>query len=96
MRLLSNLLTRFIQTGKLRVIDPVGASHVFGGKVPGPAVTLRLHDPALQTRLALNPELYAGEAYMDGTLTFEDGSGVGGPDGPVLGQPQRLVGRGSE
>ena len=27
---------------------------------------------------ALNPELYAGEAYMDGSLTFEEGSDLGG------------------
>ena len=26
----------------------------------------------------MNPELHAGEAYMDGTLTFEEGSDVGG------------------
>jgi cyclopropane-fatty-acyl-phospholipid synthase len=77
MRLLSNLLTKFIQTGTLRVIDSRGSSHVFGGKAPGPAVALRLHDRALGIKLALNPELYAGEAYMDGTLTFEDGSDVG-------------------
>jgi cyclopropane-fatty-acyl-phospholipid synthase len=77
MWLLSNLLTKFIQIGTLRVIDSGGRSHTFGGKAPGPAVTLRLHDRALQTKLALNPELYAGEAYMDGTLTFEDGSDVG-------------------
>jgi cyclopropane-fatty-acyl-phospholipid synthase len=78
MRLLSNLLTKFIQTGTLRVFDTGGAPHVFGGKAPGPTVTLRLRDRALETKLALNPELYAGEAYMDGTLTFEDGSDVGG------------------
>jgi cyclopropane-fatty-acyl-phospholipid synthase len=50
---------------------------VFGGLGPGPTVTVRLHDPRLYTRLFLNPELYAGEAYMNGTLTFEDGSDVG-------------------
>lgn len=77
MRLLSNLLTKFVQVGTLRVYDSKGVPHDFGGKAPGPAVTLRLHDSAMETKLALNPELYAGEAYMDGTLTFEDGSHVG-------------------
>jgi cyclopropane-fatty-acyl-phospholipid synthase len=38
---------------------------LFGGSGPGPTVTLRLHDPALYRKLALNPELYAGEAYMN-------------------------------
>jgi cyclopropane-fatty-acyl-phospholipid synthase len=37
---------------------------------------VRLHSRALHTRLALNPELYAAEAYMDGTLTFENGAHV--------------------
>ena len=50
---------------------------MFGQGAPGPRVAIRLSDKALHTRLALNPELHAGEAYMNGTLTFEDGSGVG-------------------
>jgi cyclopropane-fatty-acyl-phospholipid synthase len=78
MLLLSNLLTKFIQTGTLRVFDSGGRLHSFGDKAPSPTVTLRLHDRALEVKLALNPELYAGEAYMDGTLTFEEGSDVGG------------------
>lgn len=77
MRLLSNLLRRFIRNGTLRLIDADGVAHAFGGLGPGPRVTIRLSDRGLYTRLALNPELVAGEAYMDGTLTFEDGSDVG-------------------
>ena len=77
MRLLSNLLTRFIKNGTMRLIDAEGAVHTFGGQGEGPTVTMRLHDKALYNKIALNPELYAGEAYMDGTLTFEDGSDVG-------------------
>ena len=77
MLLLSNLLTKFIQRGTLRVFDSGGKLHGFGNKAPGPTVTLRLHDRALEVKLALNPELYAGEAYMDGTLTFEEGTDVG-------------------
>lgn len=76
MRLLARLLTSFIQVGTLSLIDAHGRSHVFGGRTPTPTVTVRLHDPGLHTKLALNPELYAAEAYMDGTLTFEEGSSV--------------------
>jgi len=76
MRLLSRLLGRFVQNGTLRLYDASGQPHAFGGKGPGPAVTARLHDRRLETRLALNPELVAAEAYMDGTFTFEDGSTV--------------------
>ena len=77
MRLLSNLLKRFVRTGTLRVIDASGGEHVFGDGAPAPRAVMRVHDPALYRRLALNPELHAGEAYMAGTLTFEDGTGVG-------------------
>ena len=76
MRLLSNLLAKFIQHGTLHLTDADGGIHEFGGKGPGPTVRARLHDRALHTKLFLNPELHAGEAYMNGTFTFEDGSSV--------------------
>ena len=77
LRLLAHLLTRFIRNGTMHVVAADGARHTFGGRVPGPSVTLRLHDAGLYAKLFLNPELHAGEAYMDGALTFEDGSDVG-------------------
>jgi cyclopropane-fatty-acyl-phospholipid synthase len=77
MRLLAHLLNRFIRNGELRLIAADGSMHRFGGAGAGPAVTVRLHDPRLYTKLFLNPELHAGEAYMNGTLTFEDDSDVG-------------------
>jgi cyclopropane-fatty-acyl-phospholipid synthase len=74
--LLSGLLEKFIRNGTLRLYDSAGKLHVFGGKLPGPAVTMRINTPGLETKLFLNPELKAAEAYMDGGLTFEDGSAV--------------------
>ena len=58
------------------IYDPSGQLYVFGARTPGPTVTARIHDRSLQWKLFVNPELYAAEAYMDGTLTFEDGSTV--------------------
>lgn len=75
MKLLAHMFRRFVQNGTLRVIDADGVLHVFAGG-PGSQVTIRLHDKALYTKLFFKPELYGGEAYMDGTLTFEDGSSV--------------------
>ncbi len=74
MRLLSNLLRKFIDTGCLKIIDAEGRSYLFKGQSEGPRVTARIHDKKLYTRLFFNPELHAGEAYMNGTLTFEEGS----------------------
>ena len=66
MRLLTRLLRGFIKTGTLELIDAHGSRYLFGA-APGPAVVARIHDSALHIRLALNPELAAAEAYMDGT-----------------------------
>ncbi|MCJ8521330.1 cyclopropane-fatty-acyl-phospholipid synthase [Pseudorhizobium tarimense] len=71
---LSHMMKSFIRKGRLTVIDADGKRHVFGGKVPGPEVTMRLTDRRLYRTLVFNPELSAGEAYMDGTMRFEEGS----------------------
>jgi cyclopropane-fatty-acyl-phospholipid synthase len=68
---LSNMLKSFIRSGTLKVIDADGKTHTFGG-TPGPAVTMRLTDPTLYRTLFFNPELAAGEAYMDGRMSFEN------------------------
>ena len=71
--LLAHLLARFIGIGRLSVIDAAGEQHVFEGS-PGPSATIRLHDRSLHWKLLLKPRLFVGEAYMDGTLTIEEGS----------------------
>jgi cyclopropane-fatty-acyl-phospholipid synthase len=68
---LSHMLKSFIRTGTLKVIDADGKTHIFGG-TPGPEVTMRLTDPTLYKTLFFNPELAAGEAYMDGRMSFEN------------------------
>ena len=68
MRILPRLLRRVIHTGSLTLIGPDGASETFGGAAPGPSVTIRITDPALDAKLLLNPELRFAEAYMDGGL----------------------------
>jgi len=74
MKLLSNLLKSAFERGQLRIYDASGTLHEFGSGEDGPTVTLRLHDKKLHRLLFFNPELAAAEAYMDGTLTFEDGA----------------------
>jgi len=66
MYLLSHMLKGFVQTGTLNVFDVDGKHHVFSGR-QGPEVTFRLHDKALYTKLFFNPEMGAGEGYMNGT-----------------------------
>ncbi|TCL69785.1 cyclopropane-fatty-acyl-phospholipid synthase family protein [Rhizobium sp. BK251] len=70
---LSHMMKSFIRKGSLIVIDADGKRHVFSGE-PGPQVTMRLTDKRLYRTLVFNAELAAGEAYMDGTMRFEEGS----------------------
>ena len=70
---LSHMMKAFVRVGRLTVIDADGHDHVFSGE-PGLDVTMRIHDKSLYYKLVFNPELSAGEAYMDGRLTFEDSS----------------------
>jgi cyclopropane-fatty-acyl-phospholipid synthase len=64
---------RVLQWGQLTIVDADGRYHRVGGS-EGPEVTIRLHEKALHWRLAFNPTLHVGEAYMDGTLSIEQGS----------------------
>jgi len=72
MFVLDPLLRRLVEKGTLSVIDPAGRTHRYGGGFP--QATIRLHDWRLVWRLLLSPSLAAGEGYMDGRLTIEQGS----------------------
>ncbi len=71
--LLVKFLRQTVSQGDLHLIDANGGRWQFGdGK--GPQVTIQLHDKRLHRRLLFNPKLALGEAYMDGTLTIEEGT----------------------
>ncbi|MCB2108804.1 MAG: class I SAM-dependent methyltransferase [Rhodobacteraceae bacterium] len=67
------IFRNLIRTGSLTVIDADGAIYKYVGRNPGPAATMKLHDPQLAKQLFLDPEMAVGEGYMNGTLTIEDG-----------------------
>src|SRR5438552_2481548 len=71
--LAAHLFRHFVRVNTLHVIDTQNKTHSFSGS-PGPTVTVRLHDAGLHRRLLLQPKLAFGEAYMEGTLTVEDGT----------------------
>ena len=71
--LLARFLDAVIDEGDFTLIDARGKTYKFGNGAP-PRITIRLHDRATERRMLINPRLAAGEAYMDGTLTIEDGS----------------------
>jgi cyclopropane-fatty-acyl-phospholipid synthase len=67
-------LSRTIRRGTLVLVEPTGRITVFGEKKDGPALTLRVHDKAAMRSISIDPDLAVGEAFMDGTLTVENGS----------------------
>lgn len=75
MLLLSFFLKKLIREGTLHVIDASGKKHSFAGSAT-PEVSIRFHDRMTPLKLFLKPDLKAGEAYMDGTLSVEDGKTI--------------------
>ena len=71
--LLAHLSEWIITKGRLRVTDARGREHCFEGS-PGGDVAIWLHDPALHWKLLARPRPYLPEAFVDGTLTIEQGS----------------------
>tara|TARA_R110002110_G_scaffold147570_3_gene338145 strand:- start:11224 stop:12540 length:1317 start_codon:yes stop_codon:yes gene_type:complete len=69
--ILKAILSRIICTGRLDLRLPDGRMCSFGAGEPSVATTI--HNWKTLRRIALNPDLALGEAYMDGTLTVENG-----------------------
>ncbi|WP_186399253.1 cyclopropane-fatty-acyl-phospholipid synthase family protein [Stappia sp. P2PMeth1] len=66
------LLRSIVRRDSLTVIDRAGRRHLLGDGSP-PVATLRLSADASDWKLVRNPVLGIGEAYMDGSLTVDDG-----------------------
>ena len=69
--MLHALLTRFVHVGCLTVHYPDGRQAAYGDG-SGPETVVRLHRGWVR-RLAMDPQLRLGEAYMDGGLVIERG-----------------------
>ncbi|HPU15282.1 MAG TPA: class I SAM-dependent methyltransferase, partial [Polymorphobacter sp.] len=68
------VLPDLIRNGRLTVIDSDGGTAHFGDGASGPHLTIRLRDRDLPARVALDPAMAMGEAYMDGRFTIENGT----------------------
>jgi cyclopropane-fatty-acyl-phospholipid synthase len=65
--LLDLILRRLIFLGRLTVRWPDGSITTYAGE-KGPEAVMAIADNATIRRLAMNPSLHLGEAFMDGTL----------------------------
>jgi cyclopropane-fatty-acyl-phospholipid synthase len=72
-RLLQSAFGRIVRTGTLQVTTVSGCAFTLGDGT-GPPLALRFASRAAEIGILLDPELKFGEAYMDGTLTVEEGS----------------------
>lgn len=71
--ILDRFLSHLIRRGTLSVTFASGRKATFVGSEPGPDIAIKFADRATERRLFLNPDLVVGEAFMDGTLTVENG-----------------------
>jgi cyclopropane-fatty-acyl-phospholipid synthase len=96
---LARFLANLVHSGQLTLIDAKGRRVTLGRRdaatpAAEPHVVVRIADRRTELKIAADPGLYAGEAYMDGRLTLESGtifdllaivtrnaglSGIGGP-----------------
>lgn len=94
--MLQRLISRVYRTRPIRVRLPDGRE--VAGAAPGePELTVVLRDPGAIVRLAANPELALGEAYVDGGLTVEGGDIYAFLDltaSELVGRPRRGPGAG--
>ena len=74
MWLLDKLLRRLVRRGELVVTDHDGKIYRYGAPDPGrAALAVRLTDRGAAFKIARDPRVGAGEAYMDGRLVVEQG-----------------------
>jgi len=74
MWLLDKMLRKLLVKGELTVTDHDGKVYRYGAAVPRmEPVRVRLTDRGAAVRIASDPRLGAGEAYMDGRLVIERG-----------------------
>ncbi len=71
--LFDRTLRHIVKTGALCVTDPTGLPHIYGDG-SGAVVRIAIKDDAAARHIALDPDRYLGECYMDGGLVLEQGT----------------------
>ena len=71
---LKNFLTNLIKVDGFNLIDANGKEFIIGKPIKNPPIKIKLLDKSLHYKLLLLPDLYFGEAYMNGSLVIENGT----------------------
>ena len=72
--LLIKFLNDLFKTGSFVLEDADGKIHLIGKVETKNPIKMKIHDKKLHHKLVLHPDLYFGEAYTDGKITFENGT----------------------
>ncbi|HEY7383996.1 MAG TPA: class I SAM-dependent methyltransferase [Beijerinckiaceae bacterium] len=72
-RLLREVFSRLVRRGSLHLVT-AGGEHLTFGDGGAPDVTIRFTDSTAEWALLIDPELRAGELFMEGRLVVEHGS----------------------
>tara|TARA_B100000700_G_scaffold330398_1_gene456436 strand:- start:1353 stop:2543 length:1191 start_codon:yes stop_codon:yes gene_type:complete len=72
--LLIKFLNNLFKKNGFILEDANGKEHVIGKPVSNNTIKMKIHDKQLHYKLLLYPDLYFGEAYTDGKITFKNGN----------------------
>ena len=71
---LVSFLNNLIQYDGFELVDVNSKKYVIGNPIREKPIVLKLLDQKLMQKLLINPDLYFGEAYMNGSLVIENGT----------------------
>ena len=71
---LLNFLRRLIKDDGFELVDANNKSYIIGKPKKEKPIRLKILDKSLEWKLLINPDLYLGEGYMDGSIVIENGS----------------------
>ena len=71
---LVSFLNNLFKYDGFELVDSNSKKYVIGKPIKEKPIVIRLLDPKLMQKLLINPDLYFGESYMDGSLIIENGT----------------------
>ena len=74
MKSLNQFLKNLFKVDGFIIVDANKKEYTIGKPLKNPPIKLKLLDKSLHTKLLLLPDLYFGEAYVDGSAVIENGT----------------------
>ena len=71
---LLNFLRKLIKDDGFELVDANKKSHIIGKPKKENPIKLKILDKSLHWKLLMNPDLYLGEGYMNGSIVIENGT----------------------